>query len=72
MGVQKKEAYKPNKVPGNLKLKGENFYRDRKKVQYINMLKGGKAKYDSKGNLLKAAPFQSREAGPARIEPNRK
>ncbi|KAJ1779826.1 GTPase required for pre-60S ribosomal subunit nuclear export and maturation [Coemansia sp. RSA 2523] len=72
MGVQKKEASRPKKVPGNLKLKGENFYRDRKKVQYINMLKGGRAKHDSKGNLVKAAPFQSTEATPARIEPNRK
>ncbi|KAJ2633522.1 GTPase required for pre-60S ribosomal subunit nuclear export and maturation [Coemansia sp. RSA 1290] len=72
MGVQKKEASRPKKVPGNLKLKGENFYRDRKKVQYVNMLKGGHAKYDSKGNLVKAAAFQSSEAAPARIEPNRK
>ncbi|KAJ2449073.1 GTPase required for pre-60S ribosomal subunit nuclear export and maturation [Coemansia sp. RSA 2336] len=72
MGVQKKEASRPKKVPGNLKLKGENFYRDRKKVQYVNMLKGGHAKYDSKGNLVKAAAFQSSEATPARIEPNRK
>ncbi|KAJ2849024.1 GTPase required for pre-60S ribosomal subunit nuclear export and maturation [Coemansia brasiliensis] len=72
MGVQKKEASRPKKVPGNLKLKGENFYRDRKKVQYVNMLKGGRAKYDNKGNLVKAAAFQSSEAAPARIEPNRK
>ncbi|KAJ2001935.1 GTPase required for pre-60S ribosomal subunit nuclear export and maturation [Coemansia thaxteri] len=72
MGVQKKEAFKPKTVPGNLKLKGENFYRDRKKVQYLNMLKGGKARYDGKGNLLKAAPFQSKEALTAHIEPNRK
>ncbi|KAJ2048070.1 GTPase required for pre-60S ribosomal subunit nuclear export and maturation, partial [Coemansia sp. S142-1] len=72
MGVQKKEAFKPKTVPGNLKLKGENFYRDRKKVQYLNMLKGGKARYDGKGNLLKAAPYQSKEAPTAHIEPNRK
>ncbi|KAJ2880227.1 GTPase required for pre-60S ribosomal subunit nuclear export and maturation [Coemansia asiatica] len=73
MGVQKKEASRPkSSVPGNLKLKGENFYRDSKKVKYINMLRGGKAKYDRKGKLLKAADFQSKEAAPARIEPNRK
>ncbi|KAI9504132.1 nucleolar GTP-binding protein, partial [Coemansia spiralis] len=72
MGVQKKEASRAKKVPGNLKLKGENFYRDRKKVQYINMLRGGKAKYDSKGNLVKDAAFQSKDAPVARIEPNRK
>ncbi|KAJ2898563.1 GTPase required for pre-60S ribosomal subunit nuclear export and maturation [Coemansia aciculifera] len=72
MGVQKKEAFKPKTVPGNLKLKGENFYRDRKKVQYLNMLKGGRARYDGKGNLLKAAAYQSKEAPVAHIEPNRK
>lgn len=72
MGVRKKEASRPKTVPGNLKLKGENFYHDRKKVKYLNMLRGGKAKYDRKGNLIKAAEFQSKEAGPARIEPNRK
>ncbi|KAJ2762379.1 GTPase required for pre-60S ribosomal subunit nuclear export and maturation, partial [Coemansia nantahalensis] len=72
MGVRKKEASRPKTVPGNLKLKGENFYRDKKKVQYINMLRGGRAKYDSKGNLVKAADFQSKVAAPARVEPNRK
>ncbi|KAJ2709343.1 GTPase required for pre-60S ribosomal subunit nuclear export and maturation, partial [Coemansia spiralis] len=72
MGVRKKEASRANTVPGNLKLKGENFYRDKKKVQYINMLRGGKAKFDGKGNLVKAADFQSTVAAPARVEPNRK
>ncbi|KAJ1941657.1 GTPase required for pre-60S ribosomal subunit nuclear export and maturation, partial [Kickxella alabastrina] len=73
MGVQKKEASRPKSdIPTNLKLKGENFYRDRKKIKYINMLRGGKAKYDSAGNLVKAADFQSRDAAPARVEPNRK
>ncbi|KAJ2696362.1 GTPase required for pre-60S ribosomal subunit nuclear export and maturation [Coemansia sp. IMI 203386] len=73
MGIQKKEASRPkSSVPGNLKLKGENFYRDSKKVKYINMLRGSSAKYDRKGKLVKAADFQSKEAAPARIEPNRK
>ncbi|KAJ2373919.1 GTPase required for pre-60S ribosomal subunit nuclear export and maturation [Coemansia sp. RSA 2611] len=36
------------------------------------MLKGGRARYDSKGNLLKAAAYQSKEAPTAHIEPNRK
>ncbi|KAJ1828571.1 GTPase required for pre-60S ribosomal subunit nuclear export and maturation [Coemansia sp. RSA 2599] len=73
MGMQKKEASRPkSSVPGNLKLKGENFYRDSKKVKYINMLRGSSAKYDRKGKLVKAADFQSKEAAPARIEPNRK
>ncbi|KAJ2787426.1 GTPase required for pre-60S ribosomal subunit nuclear export and maturation [Coemansia interrupta] len=73
MGVQKKEASRPkSSTPGNQKLKGENFYRDRKKIKYINMLRGGRARYDRNGNLVKAADFQSKEAAPARIEPNRK
>ncbi|KAJ2371122.1 GTPase required for pre-60S ribosomal subunit nuclear export and maturation [Coemansia sp. RSA 2607] len=73
MGVQKKEASRPkSSTPGNQKLKGENFYRDRKKIKYINMLRGGRARYDRDGNLVKAADFQSKEAAPARIEPNRK
>ncbi|KAJ1907417.1 GTPase required for pre-60S ribosomal subunit nuclear export and maturation [Coemansia sp. IMI 209127] len=72
MGAQKKEASKAQHIPGNLKLKGENFYHDRKKVQYLNMLRGGRAKYDSKGNLVKAAAFQSKDAPVARIEPNRR
>ncbi|KAJ2086703.1 GTPase required for pre-60S ribosomal subunit nuclear export and maturation [Coemansia sp. RSA 986] len=72
MAPQKKEASKAQHIPGNLKLKGENFYHDRKKVQYLNMLRGGKAKYDGKGNLVKAAAFQSKDAPVARIEPNRR
>ncbi|KAJ2755934.1 GTPase required for pre-60S ribosomal subunit nuclear export and maturation [Coemansia sp. BCRC 34490] len=72
MGVQKKDGSKAQTVPGNLRLKGENFYHDRKKVQYLNMLRGGKAKYDRKGNLVKAAAFQSKDSPVARIEPNRR
>ncbi|PVV01863.1 hypothetical protein BB560_003706 [Smittium megazygosporum] len=60
------------KVPGNLRLKGENFYHDRKKVAYLNMLKSGRAVRDRKGKIVKAAAFQSSEAKPARILPNRR
>ncbi|ORX42593.1 NGP1NT-domain-containing protein [Hesseltinella vesiculosa] len=56
----------------NLRVKGENFYRDAKKVKYVNMLKGGKAIHDSKGNVIKAAEFQSTEVTTARVAPNRK
>lgn len=56
----------------NVRVKGENFYRDAKKLRYINMLKGGKAVRDSKGKIIKAAEFQSSEAKTARIAPNRK
>lgn len=57
---------------GNLKVKGENFYRDAKKVKFVNMLKGGKAIRDSKGKIVKEAPFQSKLAITARVQPDRR
>jgi hypothetical protein len=76
MGKYKKEASRiareKSDRPANTRLKGENFYHDKKKVQYLNMLRGGKAIRDSKGKIVKAAPFQSKEAPVARIAPNRK
>jgi len=56
----------------NVKLKGENFYRDAKKVTRLNTLKQGKAIHNRNGDIIKAASFQSREVPSARIEPNRK
>ncbi|KAI7878832.1 NGP1NT-domain-containing protein [Lichtheimia hyalospora FSU 10163] len=56
----------------NIRVKGENFYRDAKKLRYINMLKGGKAIRNSAGKIVKAADFQSTEAKTARVAPNRK
>lgn len=56
----------------NIKVKGENFYRDAKKLRYINMLKGGKAIRNSQGKIIKAAEYQSSEAKTARVAPNRK
>ncbi|RUS28079.1 nucleolar GTP-binding protein 2 [Jimgerdemannia flammicorona] len=56
----------------NVRVKGENFYRDAKKVKYINMLRGGKATRNSKGEIIQAAAYQSQEKPKARIAPNRK
>ncbi|OMJ16662.1 Nucleolar GTP-binding protein 2 [Smittium culicis] len=58
---------------GNQKLKGENFYHDRKKVAYLNMLKTGRPIRNKDGKIVKAAAFQNRNVDPvARILPNRK
>lgn len=57
---------------GNLRVKGENFYRDAKKVKFVNMLKGGTAIRNSKGEIVREADFQSKEKPTARIAPNRK
>ncbi|CAN6674596.1 nucleolar GTP-binding protein 2 [Trichomonascus vanleenenianus] len=57
---------------GNLRLKGENFYRDRAKVKKLNMYTKGKAQYNGKGELTKAAAFQSSEIPTARVAPNRR
>ncbi|KAI5809762.1 nucleolar GTP-binding protein 2 [Peziza echinospora] len=80
MGNFKKEASRKERSkkagPGdgmaNVRLKGENFYRDAKKVKKLNILKEGKAIRNAQGDILKAASFQSRELPNARIEPNRK
>ncbi|KAH0538275.1 GTPase required for pre-60S ribosomal subunit nuclear export and maturation [Glutinoglossum americanum] len=56
----------------NVKTKGENFYRNAKKVKTLNMFKGGRAQRNASGEITKAASFQSRELPKARIEPNRK
>lgn len=74
MGKAKKEANSAKRaesIPGT-RLKGENFYRDAKKVKYANMLKSGKAIRDRKGKIIKAAAFQETKAAPGRIDPNRK
>ncbi|KAI8976498.1 NUC091 domain-containing protein [Pilobolus umbonatus] len=56
----------------NLRVKGENFYRDAKKLKYINMLKGGKATRNSQGRIIQAADFQSTEVKTGRVAANRK
>lgn len=54
------------------KIKGENFYRDAKKVKQLNVFKEGKAQRNAKGEITKAASYQSRDIPTARVEPNRK
>ncbi|KAE8373626.1 NUC091 domain-containing protein [Aspergillus bertholletiae] len=78
MGTGKKEASRRERQGkvgdgmGNVRVKGENFYRDAKKVKRLNMYKDGKPRRDAAGNITVAASYQSREAPVARIEPNRK
>lgn len=78
MGTGKKEASRRERQGkvgdgmGNVRVKGENFYRDAKKVKRLNLYKDGKPRRDAEGNITVAASYQSREAPVARIEPNRK
>ena len=78
MGTGKKEKSrkaKDGKVGdgmGNVKVKGENFYRTGKQAKTLNILKEGKAQRNASGKITKAASFQSREEPKARVEPNRK
>ncbi|KAL4946653.1 hypothetical protein BDV06DRAFT_208555 [Aspergillus oleicola] len=78
MGTGKKEATRRERQGkvgdgmANVRTKGENFYRDAKKVKRLNMLKDGKPRRDAEGNITVAASYQSKEAPVARIEPNRK
>jgi nuclear GTP-binding protein len=78
MGTQKKEKNRKEREGktgdgmGNVKVKGENFYRTGKKVKVLKRLTDGKAQRNAKGDITKAASYQSREAPVARVEPNRK
>ncbi|CAG8500805.1 14951_t:CDS:10 [Funneliformis mosseae] len=81
MGKAKKEKNRISKeqnkngggpAKGNLKVKGENFYRDAKQVKFVNMLKGGKPTRNSKGKIVKEAPFQSKLALAAKVQPDRR
>ncbi|KAF4552987.1 Nucleolar GTP-binding protein 2-like protein [Elsinoe fawcettii] len=78
MGTGKKEANrkvrqgKTGDGMANVKVKGENFYRNAKKIRTLNMFKDGKAQRNANGDITKAASYQSREAPVARVEPNRK
>ncbi|KAH7270502.1 uncharacterized protein BKA55DRAFT_51059 [Fusarium redolens] len=78
MGTGKKEATRRERQGkggdglNNVRTKGENFYRDAKKVKHLNMYKEGKAQRNAEGKIVKAASFQSRDIPNARIEPNRK
>jgi nuclear GTP-binding protein len=56
------------------KVKGENFYRDAKKVARLKMLTGGKAVRDKDGKIIQAAAFQKGEdeTKPGRVQPDRR
>ncbi|KAI8448041.1 NUC091 domain-containing protein [Phakopsora pachyrhizi] len=55
-------------------VKGENFYRDATKAKRVKLLSndGGKAIRDRDGKIIKAAAFQSSDAPPGRIQPDRR
>lgn len=82
MGTGKKEATRRVRQsaagkesaskPGNLRVKGENFYRDAKKVKQVNLLRGGHAKHNAAGEVVQAAAFQSTEVPKARVQPDRR
>ena len=78
MGTHKKEANRKERQGktgdgmGNVKVKGENFYRTAKKVKVLKRLTDGKAQRNAAGDITKAASYQSRDAPVARVEPNRK
>ncbi|KAH7048711.1 NUC091 domain-containing protein [Linnemannia elongata] len=57
---------------GNVKVKGENFYRDAKAAKQVQLLKGGRAIRNAQGKVIKAASFQSKVVEPGRVAPNRK
>ncbi|AAS50891.1 ABR120Cp [Eremothecium gossypii ATCC 10895] len=76
MGTAKKEQQRRiregNTKDGNLRVKGENFYRDGKRVKFLNMYKGGKSIRNAKGDLIRAAPLQSTDVPTARVQPDRR
>ncbi|KMV65345.1 autoantigen NGP-1 [Encephalitozoon cuniculi EcunIII-L] len=49
----------------------ENYY-NKKKLKYLEMLRSGRPKKNSRGEIVKDAPFQSSKAEVGRIEPSRK
>ncbi|KIY70789.1 NGP1NT-domain-containing protein [Cylindrobasidium torrendii FP15055 ss-10] len=56
------------------RVKGENFYRDAKKVNRLKMLNGGKAVRDKDGKITQAAIYQKGEdeTKPGRVQPDRR
>lgn len=76
MGTQKKEKQRRVREgdtrDGNLRVKGENFYKDAKKVKLLLMYKTGRAKRNARGEIVQAAALQSTDAPIARVDPNRK
>lgn len=76
MGTQKKEKQRRVREgdtrAGNLRVKGENFYKDAKKVRHLNMYKTGRAVRNAQGEIVQAAALQLTDAPVARVDPNRK
>ena len=83
MGTAKKESVRRSRQSaptangsssgmGNVKVKGENFYRSAKRVKSLSMFKASKPQRDASGKITQAAPYQSKEVPKARVEPNRK
>lgn len=71
MAVQKN-----NERTGIKSVKGENFYRDAKAAKRVKLLSkdstATKATRDRRGNIVRAAEFQSSEARPGRVQPDRR
>ncbi|KAF5212659.1 putative nucleolar GTP-binding protein [Clavispora lusitaniae] len=76
MGTQKKEKQRRVREgdtrDGNLRVKGENFYKDAKKVRRLQMYKTGRAVRNAKGEIVRAAVLQGTDAPVARVDPNKK
>ncbi|KAK8072724.1 hypothetical protein PG996_006072 [Apiospora saccharicola] len=78
MGTGKKEQSRRERQGktgdgfGNLKVKGENFYRSAKRVKALNVRTHGLAQRNAAGHITQAAVHQSRDIPTARVEPNRK
>lgn len=72
MGVQKNSTH----TPGIKAVKGENFYRDAKAAKRVKLhskfSKSTRATRDRKGNVVQAAEYQSSEAKPGRVQPDRR
>lgn len=76
MGTQKKEKLRRTREndtrDGNLRVKGENFYKDATKVKRLAMYKTGRAVRNAQGEIIRAAAFQSTDIPTARVDPNRR
>ncbi|KAI3319389.1 NGP1NT domain-containing protein [Xylariaceae sp. AK1471] len=77
MGTAKKERNRLTREGktgsmDNVKIKGENFYRDAKRVRALNIRKDHGPQRNAEGTITQAAKYQSRDAPVARIEPNRR
>ena len=64
------------RTPGVKSVKGENFYRDAKTAKRMKLLSkdgiASRAIRDRSGNVVRAAEFQSSEAKPGRVQPDRR